>query len=116
MNLTGMQIKAVLEQQWIGDEIRMLQIAGFQYTWDSEAPVGQRIVELKDEPGNPINDNQIYSVTVNELLATGWDGFTVFIEGSDIVMGPNELDVFIQYLQSFEESIIAPELNRIAKK
>lgn len=115
MNLTGAQIKTALEQQWIGDEIRMLQIAGFQYTWDSEAPVGQRIVELKDEHGNPINDNQIYTVTVNELLATGWDGFTVFTEGSDIVMGPNELDVFIQYLQSFEESIIVPELNRIAK-
>lgn len=115
MNLTGTQIKAALEQQWIGDEIRMLQIAGLQYSWNSEAPIGQRIVEMKDEDGNPINDHQVYTVTVNEILADGGDGFTVFTEGSDIVMGPNELDTFIQYLQSFEESIIVPELNRITK-
>lgn len=116
INLSGSQIKAVLEQQWLGDEIRMLQISGLQYSWDSHAPMGTRILEIKDGTGNKIVDDKIYTVAVDQLLIAGGDGFTVFTEGTDIVKGPNELDVFIQYLQSFAGAVQAPELNRIYGK
>ena len=40
----------------------MLQISGLNYTWDKDAPIGQRIVEITDANGNQLNPEQIYSV------------------------------------------------------
>ena len=62
MNMTGGQIKSVLEQQWMGSEVRILQISGLSYTWDENAPIGERIIELKDDQGNGLNSNQILFV------------------------------------------------------
>ena len=92
MNMTGEQIKAVLEQQWMGSEPRILQISGLRYTWEEQAPIGERIIELVNENGTPIDDSQIYTVTMNEFLAEGGDGFSVFQEGTMIQEGPPELD------------------------
>ena len=58
----------------------MLQISGLNYTWDKDTPIGQRIVEITDAKGNQLNPEQIYSVAVNNFVATGGDGFTVFKE------------------------------------
>ncbi len=113
MNMTGGQIKAVLEQQWIGSEPRILQISGLHYTWDSNAPIGQRIIELKDDQGNLMDRNQIYTVTVNDILASGGDGFGVFKEGTNRIKGPIERDALTQYIQNHEGAIIAPALDRI---
>ena len=87
MNMTGEQIKAVLEQQWMGSEPRILQISGLRYTWEEQAPIGERIIELVNENGTPIDDSQIYTVTMNEFLAEGGDGFSVFQEGTMIQEG-----------------------------
>ena len=78
MNMTGEKIKAVLEEQWMGSEPRILQISGFQYTRNNQAPIGNRIIELLDENGNPMDDNRIFTVVMNEFLAGGGDGSSVF--------------------------------------
>ena len=113
MNMTGEQIKAVLEEQWMGSEPRILQISGLLYTWEEQAPIGERIIELMNENGTPIDDSQIYTVSMNEFLAEGGDGFSVFQEGTMIQEGPSELDVLTQYIQGYEEDILVPALNRI---
>ena len=113
MHMTGGQIKAVLEQQWMGSEVRILQISGLSYTWDEDAPIGERIIELKDDHGNRLDTNQIYSLTVNELLAAGGDGFSVFKEGTNRIKGPIEFDILTDYIQNTKGSIHAPELDRI---
>ena len=111
--MTGEQIKAVLEQQWMGSEPRILQISGLHYTWEEQAPIGERIIELMNENGHPIDDSQMYTVTMNEFLAGGGDGFSVFQEGTNIKEGPTELDALTQYIQGYEEDILVPALNRI---
>ena len=113
MHMTGGQIKEVLEQQWMGSEVRILQISGLSYTWDEDAPIGERIIELKDDHGNRLDTNQIYSLTVNELLAAGGDGFSVFKEGTNRIKGPIEFDILTDYIQNTKGSIHAPELDRI---
>ena len=50
---------------------------------------------------------------MNELLAAGGDGFSVFKEGKNKIKGPIELDIMIHYIQSFEGPIKAPALDRI---
>ncbi|WP_077621594.1 bifunctional metallophosphatase/5'-nucleotidase [Sediminibacillus massiliensis] len=114
MTLTGEQIKAVLEQQWEGDSTHILQISGLQYTWDDEAPVGNRVLEISDSEGNPIDLEQPYTVTVNNFLAEGGDGFTVLTDGADEVAGPLALDAMIEYLEGMEGEVDAPdEVDRI---
>ena len=113
MDMTGGQIKSVLEQQWMGSEVRILQISGLSYTWDEDAPIGERIIELKDDHGNQLDTNQIYSLTANELLATGGDGFSVFKEGMNRIKGPIEFDILTDNIQNTKGSIHAPELDRI---
>ena len=113
MNMTGEQIKAVLEQQWMGSEPRILQISGLLYTWEEQAPIGERIIQLMNENGTPIDDSQKYTVTMNEFLAEGGDGFSVFQEGTMIQEGPTELDALTQYIQGHEGDILVPALNRI---
>ena len=102
MNMTGEQIKAVLEEQWMGSEPRILQISGLLYTWEEQAPIGERIIQLMNENGTPIDDSQKYTVTMNEFLAEGGDGFSVFQEGTMIKEGPTELDALTQYIQGHE--------------
>jgi len=53
-------------------------------------------------------------VTMNNFLATGGDGFTVFNEGTNALGGDIDLDAFVAYLQSKEPAGVAvPALNRI---
>ena len=113
MEMTGKQIKAVLEEQWMGSEPRMLQISGLLYTWDDNTPIGERIMELMDANGHPIDDSQMYTAVMNEFLAGGGDGFSVFQEGTNIKEGPTELDALTQYIQGHEGDILVPALNRI---
>ncbi|QTN00763.1 bifunctional metallophosphatase/5'-nucleotidase [Sediminibacillus dalangtanensis] len=116
MTLTGNQIKAVLEQQWEDNSSTILQVSGLQYTWEDDAPIGERIVEMTDNEGNPIEPSQAYTVTVNNFLAEGGDGFTVLTEGTNQVTGPLALDAMIAYLQEQEGPIAAPEDGRIEIK
>ncbi len=52
---------------------------------------------------------------MNNFLATGGDGFTVFNEGTDALGGAQDIDAFIEYFESFGEDtpIPTPPVNRI---
>jgi 5'-nucleotidase len=97
MSLTGAQIKAVLEQQWTSTSTRILQISGFAYTWDAALPIGSRVVEIRDAAGVTLDPVATYSITCNNFLAGGGDGFTVFTTGLNPVGGPVDLDAMLEY-------------------
>ena len=52
-------------------------------------------------------------MAVNNFVATGGDGFTVFKEGTNVVTGPTDLDAMVEYIENYEGTISAPELDRI---
>jgi len=114
MHMTGAQIKAVLEQQWQGTSTKMLQISGFGYTWDNNGTQGNRIVEMHDGSGTPLDPNASYFITCNNFLATGGDGFTTFTGGTNQVGGPIDLDAMIAYTES-HNPLPLPMLGRIAR-
>lgn len=111
MNMTGAQIKFVLEQQWAQASPKVLQIAGFDYTWNPAAAPGSRIVEIR-LGGVPIDLAATYTVTCNNFLATGGDGFTGFTAGTNQVGGPVDLDALIEYVTD-KGTIGIPAGNRI---
>jgi 5'-nucleotidase len=115
LNVTGAQIKDVLEQQFpgaFGQTVqRILKISGLTYTWNPAAPAGSKIVSIQ-VGGSPINFATTYLITTNNFLAAGGDGFTKFTAGMNQIGGPIDLDVLISYVE--HHTPIAPFIdNRI---
>ncbi len=114
MNMTGAQIKALLEQQWQPTATRFLQISGLGYTWDAALSVGSRIVEVHDAAGVALNPTATYAITCNNFLATGGDGFTTFLQGTNPIGGPVDLDAMLDYFEH-HNPLPAPVMGRITR-
>ncbi|WP_255473010.1 bifunctional UDP-sugar hydrolase/5'-nucleotidase [Planomicrobium sp. CPCC 101079] len=112
---TGQQIKDVLEQQFRADNKQtVLQVSGLTYTYSKEAPIGSKITNLEDADGNTIALDKEYTVTVNNFLSTGGDGFSKLIGGKDPVVGPVDLDALEAYIADLDAPVSAPATNRIS--
>ena len=103
MDLTGSQIYALLEQQFppTQSSMKLLQVSGLKYTFDTSLPVESRITSLTLADGTPIlPDDTTYSVACNEFIATGGDLFSVFLGGTNVTrIGVSDLDALIEYVQ-----------------
>jgi 2',3'-cyclic-nucleotide 2'-phosphodiesterase/3'-nucleotidase len=99
MTLTGTQLYAVLEQQFAVS--RILQVSGIRYSYNTALPAGSRIVTLTLADGTPIaSDATPYTVAMNEFIATGGDGFTTFLAGTNLTyIGISDLDALIDFVQ-----------------
>lgn len=115
MNLTGQQIRAVLNQQWQGVKRTMLQISGFTYTWDDNQPAGQKVMDIQLSDGTSLDPNKSYTVTVNSFLADGGDGFTVFRERTNRETGPVDLEALVDFIKAQPQPFSANIEGRIHK-
>ncbi|WP_291426216.1 bifunctional UDP-sugar hydrolase/5'-nucleotidase [Deinococcus sp.] len=107
MDLTGAQIKALLEQQFDNPNSgasRMLQVSkGFSYSYDSTAAAGSRVdpasIKLN---GAALDPARAYRVAMNSFISGGGDNFTVFKQGINVLQLPNVVDVdsFAAYLKA----------------
>jgi len=117
MTLTGAQIKATLEQQWLDPtRPRILPVShGFHYRWDNAKPLGERIVAASMTlDGVAINPAARYRVTVNNFLAVGGDGFTVLKDGTDLRFGIYDVDALYAYFRA-RSPVSPPPLDRIER-
>lgn len=137
MDLTGAQIKTVLEQQWQRDSnnkvpsrpfLRLGVSDGFTYTY-SEKVVTETPTDGSpsyDAPkgtvtgmwlnGEPIKPGQTYSVTVNSFLAAGGDNFREFANGTHKAdTGKIDLSAMVDYMAQFAGSTpLAPDYSQRA--
>ena len=103
VTMTGAELDAVLEQQWQPQAdgstiVRILQISSsLHYTQSASQPIGSRISHIT-VGGVPVDPATSYRVSINNFLAAGGDGFTVFTQGTDLTGGPIDLDAFTAYL------------------
>lgn len=123
MDLTGAQIRSLLERQWadgVDSNSSVLQISqGLSYTWDPKRPAGSRIVPgtLKLN-GKAMEDSATYRIATNNFLAEGSDGYPEFAKGTArIDTGLRDLDGFIAWLKKIEgkSADMAPATARIHK-
>ena len=87
MNLTGDQIKQVLEEQWqpAGTSRPFLKLGaskGLTYTYDPTAAVGARVTRVVLN-GTELRATDSHRVVVNSFLASGGDNFTTFASGTN---------------------------------
>jgi 5'-nucleotidase len=99
MDLTGAQIRRVLEQQWAYSPAHMLQLSGLRYRWDAALPVGKRVVSAR-VGDRALVDAQTYRVAVSDYLGRGGGGFPTFAEGTNRVVGPRDADALLAHIQA----------------
>jgi len=83
LELTGQQIKSVMERSvgtYPGESSNFLQASGITGTFEPSFPSGNRIVNLYIG-GNPVDGNRRYKVALDETLAGGFSGYTIFTQG-----------------------------------
>lgn len=120
LELTGAQVKTLLEQQWGTNadgtpNTKTLQIAGLKYTADFNKLVAERVTGLSLADGTPIDPAKTYTAVVNNFMAAGGDNYKVLLDAKSSLAGPIDLDVFYQYIvDTFKgESIVAKNDGRI---
>jgi 5'-nucleotidase len=117
LTLTGAQIKAMLEQQWLDPKRpRILQVSkGFSYAWDGAKPYGERVIaDRMSLNGARIDPAQNYRVTVNNYLSVGGDGFTVLKEGKAQLFGIYDADALDGYFKA-NSPVSAGQPDRITR-
>ncbi|MBU5353116.1 5'-nucleotidase C-terminal domain-containing protein [Paenibacillus barcinonensis] len=103
LELTGAQVKTLLQQQWGTNadgtpNTKTLQIAGLKYTADFSKPVAERVTSLSLEDGTPVDPNKSYTAVVNNFMAAGGDNYKVLLDAKSSLAGPIDLDVFYKYM------------------
>ncbi|HLS04505.1 MAG TPA: 5'-nucleotidase C-terminal domain-containing protein, partial [Actinomycetales bacterium] len=111
VELTGAEVKAALEQQWptgpASRDFYRLGIAGLSYLYDPTAEQGERITRVMIA-GEPLDEHRTYRAVVNNFLAAGGDGFTVFAQaGGRVDIGLIDTDIFITHFENY--SPISPD-------
>ncbi|WP_291426849.1 bifunctional UDP-sugar hydrolase/5'-nucleotidase [Deinococcus sp.] len=122
MDLTGAQIRAVLEEQFdsggtVGAN-KVLQISkGLTYSYDSTAAKGSRVdaSSLKLN-GAVLDPAKNYRIVTNSFLAGGGDSFSTFKSGTNVLQLPNlvDIDVFVAYVKA-NPGLAGGAQNRITK-
>ena len=122
LDLTGAQIWTLLGQQFQTPSNRILEVSGLHYTYSS-AGAGSGTIQsvFLGAPGDdstPIaNDaSTTYTVALNSFLAGGGDGFTVLTEGTNRVVGPNDLDALVTYIEGLTSPFDAQIQGRITRQ
>jgi 5'-nucleotidase len=105
MNLTGEQVRNVLEQQWQSPlPPYNLAVSGLMYTFDAGKPAGHRITDIRVN-GVPLDTGATYRAALMDYLATGGDGYTVFTRGTGTVPGPSDVDTLVSYVGSLPQPV-----------
>jgi 5'-nucleotidase len=132
MDLTGAQIKALLNEQWNGNNDaaksgnKILQVSGLTYTWDRtlakdpadvNALVGDVLFDADGNPATagdntPLVDAQVYRVVANGFLSDGGDNFATFKAGTNKLIGGLDIDSLVTYLKAHDPYTVTPT-NRI---
>ena len=90
--------------------IGMVAISGIRAQFDTKRPAGQQVISLLLTDGTPVDAAKLYSVTTNDFVVAGGDGFTEFAKGTEIKdTGILLRDVLVDYIKS--RRVLSPVLD-----
>lgn len=113
--LTGAQVKTLLEQQWqpVGASRPFLRLGlskNVSWTYDPNRAEGDRVTSIRVN-NRPISPTKLYKVASSSFLIAGGDNFTVFQEQRTVVdSGLVDTDAFVTYLK--EHPGLAPSFQK----
>jgi 5'-nucleotidase len=75
------------------------QVSGFRFVFDSTRAAGSRVVSVTLDAGAPIiADTTSYTMTTNDFMAAGGDGYTMFAGGASTAGDPMA-EVVLEYIK-----------------
>jgi len=109
VKLTGAQLKKTLERGLVSS-IGMVAVSGIRVRFDTKKTDGQRVVSLTLIDGTPVDDLKLYSITTNDFVLAGGDGFTELANGTDPMdTGILLRDVLVDYIRA--RRVLSPVLD-----
>jgi 5'-nucleotidase len=127
--MTGDMIRRLLQQQFrvgttpcLGSTApasgRVLQVSStFKYESNPTAATCADKIGRMWVSGVEVAPTDSFRVTMNNFLASGGDGFTVFNEGTNALGGAQDIDAFVDaFTAAGAAGIAVPTLNRIVAK
>lgn len=107
----GRVLRAALEHAIERDGVSA-HVSGVRVTYDVARPGGRRLVEARLDDGRPVRDGATYRVAVNDFMAGGGSGYTMFIPYPRRSAGV-DLDVLIDYLAARPQPVTVPAAPRM---
>ncbi len=107
VDLTGAELKTVLEQQWQTNPggpppsrpfLHLGLSENVQTVLDPDAAAGKRVVSVTID-GEPLDPSATYTVSTFSFLGTGGDNFRAFRDGTSRDTGLIDRDLWISYLE-----------------
>ena len=105
VDLTGAQLKGVLEEQWQPAAasrpfLKLGLSANAEYTYDPDAPKGEHITAIWVD-GVLVQDSDVFTVAANSFLAVGGDNFFTFAQGTNRAdTGKADLQSTVDYFKA----------------
>jgi predicted extracellular nuclease/2',3'-cyclic-nucleotide 2'-phosphodiesterase (5'-nucleotidase family) len=106
LNLTGAQVKSVLEEQWqpVGASRPFLKLGvnkELTYTYDPSGAKGDHVREIRLN-GVPLDPAATYSIGANSFLAAGGDNFSTLAQGTNKAdSGKIDLQSMVDWFAAF---------------
>lgn len=99
--LTGREVKSVLEQGLFDETHSILQYAGLTVVCDADRPYGSRIVAICLADGRDLQEDGVYTVAYNDFMAAGGDGYLHLSTASKLCnTGISLREAIREYLQT----------------
>jgi 2',3'-cyclic-nucleotide 2'-phosphodiesterase (5'-nucleotidase family) len=109
LKLSGAQIKRTLERGLV-PTVGIASLSGLRVHFDLNRRPGERVVSAILLDGTPIEDSELYSVSTNDFLLVGGDGYAEFARGKEIVdTGVFLRDAMVEYIKA--AGTITPKLD-----
>jgi 5'-nucleotidase / UDP-sugar diphosphatase len=103
LKLTGAQLKKTLGWD-------LLAVSGLKVQLNLKKAAGQRLVSATLADGSPIDDAESYTITTNDFVLAGGDGFSELQKGAEIKdTGILLRDVFVDYIKA--RVVLSPSLD-----
>ena len=96
MDLTGEQIKELLEKSVLSENI--LQVSGIRVEYDLSKPAGAKVASVA-VAGKPMEADATYRVVTNDFLASGGGRFNIFKKGRNVSVGPSLREGLDDYIR-----------------
>lgn len=111
LEITGEDLRVMLEYSF---ELvyGLVQFSGLELKYDSKAPVGQRLVEVKVN-GKKLKDSKTYTIACTSYIANGGDRFPLVKDRKRVVKNPKKVvDCMREYIEERGE-LVLPEVGRM---
>ncbi|MFD2044222.1 5'-nucleotidase C-terminal domain-containing protein [Ornithinibacillus salinisoli] len=98
VEITGADLYPILNEQ-LSSYGSDYSIAGFHYTFNPEL---QEVVDITFPDGTPIDEDAVYTLTVNNYMGTSEGPIKDL--GQNPVMGPEDIDATVDFVKSLDSS------------